>query len=166
MTDLDVVARVDQRMITSLRESVKDCSERGLAFASKWSAELLVSIPAKKLFATPSIDPVPFTSTLARPRSSGSPTDPDLHLPPHPHAPRTQPVPESVRLRELELEIREGDFLTTALKCFEHREFPRAVYWLHECRSAKALFLSVYSQYMVCNSSLKRMLSVNHRTGC
>ena len=45
--------------------------------------------------------------------------------------------------------MREGDFLVTAQKCFEHREFKRAVYWLHECRSAKALFLSVYSQYMV-----------------
>ena len=45
--------------------------------------------------------------------------------------------------------MHEGDFLATAQKCFEHREFKRAVYWLHECRSAKALFLSIYSQYMV-----------------
>lgn len=58
-------------------------------------------------------------------------------------------MPEHARLRELELEMREGDFLATAQKCFEHREFKRAVYWLHECRSVKALFLSVYSQYMV-----------------
>lgn len=71
------------------------------------------------------------------------------NLPPHRHAPKSQRVPKHVRLHELELESHEGDFLVTAQKCFEHREFKRAVYWLHECRSAKALFLSVYSQYMV-----------------
>ena len=71
------------------------------------------------------------------------------NLPLHRHAPRLQRIPEHVRLRELELEMCEGDFLVTAQKCFEHREFKRTVYWLHECRSAKALFLSVYSQYMV-----------------
>ena len=161
----DVVARVDQMMITSIRAAVKDCSERGLSFASKWlaptkcwipswshcvqyrAAELLVSIPAKKLLAVPSAtrpdSPPAFTSTAE------AATDPDLHLPPHPHAPRLKPVPESVRLREIELEAREADFLATAQRCFEHREFPRVVYWLHECRSAKALFLSVYSQYLV-----------------
>ena len=71
------------------------------------------------------------------------------NLPLHRYAPKLQRIPEHARLRELELEMHEGDFLVTAQKCFEHREFKRAVYWLHECRSAKALFLSVYSQYMV-----------------
>lgn len=145
MADGDVVARVDQKMITSLRDSVKECSDRGLAFASKWSAELLVSIPSKKLFAR---DTAAFSAATA----TRSPGDPALHLPPHAHAPRAQPVSETIRLQELELETREADFLITALKCFEHREFPRVVYWLHECRSAKALFLSVYSQYMVSNA--------------
>ena len=90
----------------------------------------------------------PFASTPARPKTIPI-TDIEPNLPLHRHAPKLQRIPEHVRLRELELEMCEGDFLVTAQKCFEHREFKRTVYWLHECRSAKALFLSVYSQYMV-----------------
>ena len=116
------------------------------------AAELLVSIPHQKLFAVPSgpfdTTTAPFASTPARPRTVPI-TDMEPNLPPHRHAPKLQRIPEHVRLRELELEMHEGDFLATAQKCFEHREFRRAVYWLHECRSAKASFLSVYSQYMV-----------------
>ena len=89
----------------------------------------------------------PFASTPAR--KTVPIADMEPNLPQHRHAPKLQRIPEHVKLRELELEMREGDFLATAQKCFEHREFKRAVYWLHECRSVKALFLSVYSQYMV-----------------
>ena len=166
------MTQVDSPMITALREAVKDCGERGLQFASKWSvtvtdralqrgliavlpcraAELLVSIPYQKLFSVPSgpfdATPAAFASTPARPRTIPL-ADAEPNLPPHRHAPKPQRIPDHVRLRELELEMREGDFLATAQKCFEHREFKRAVYWLHECRSAKASFLSVYSQYMV-----------------
>ena len=116
------------------------------------AAELLVSIPHRKLFEVPSgpfdTTTAPFASTPARPRTVPI-ADMEPNLPSHRHAPKLQKIPEHVRLREFELEMREGDFLATAQKCFEHREFKRAVYWLHECRSAKALFLSVYSQYMV-----------------
>ena len=158
-------------MITALREAVKDCGDRGLQFASKWSvptagrapprglipvllsraAELLVSIPHQKLFAASGpfdATAAPFTSTPARPKTVPI-TDMEPNLPPHRHAPKLQRIPDDVRLREFDLEMRERDFLATAQKCFEHREFKRVVYWLHECRSAKALFLSVYSQYMV-----------------
>jgi hypothetical protein len=116
------------------------------------AAELLVSIPHQKLFSVPNgpfdATTAPFASTPARPKTIPI-TDMEPNLPLHRHAPRLQRTPEHVRLRELELEMREGDFLATAQKCFEHREFKRAVCWLHECRSTKALFLSVYSQYMV-----------------
>jgi hypothetical protein len=169
MESRDIVTQVDDSMITSLREAVRDCGDRGLQFASKWSvsfagrgpqrglisyraAELLVSIPHQKLFAVPSgpfdATTAPFASTPARPRTVPI-TDMEPNLPPNRHAPKLQRIPEHVRLRELDLEMREGDFLATAQKCFEHREFRRAVYWLHECHSAKALFLSIYSQYMV-----------------
>ena len=170
MESQDIVTQVDSSMITALREAVKDCGDRGLQFASKWSvviagrirrclilvlsrraAELLVSIPHQKLFAVPSgpfDSTAPFTSTPPRPKTVPI-ADMELNLPPHRHAPKLQKVPEHIRLRELELEMREGDFLATAQKCFEHREFKRAVYWLHECRSTKSLFLSIYSQYMV-----------------
>jgi len=172
MESQDVVTQVDSSMITALRDSVKGCGDRGLQFASKWSvtitdcipqrglspglssraAELLVSIPHQKLFTVPSgpfdATTAPFASTPARPKTIPI-TEMEPNLPPHRNAPKLQRVPDHDRLRELELEMREGDFLATAQKCFEHREFKRAVYWLHECRSAKALFLSVYSQYMV-----------------
>ena len=172
MESRDIVTQVDDSMITALREAVKDCGDRGLQFASKWSvpfaghapqrrlipalshraAELLVSIPHQKLFAVPSgpfdVTTAPFASTPARPKTVPI-ADMEPNLPPNRHAPRLHRIPDHVRLRELELEVREGDFLATAQKCFEHREFGRAVYWLHECRSTKALFLSVYSQYMV-----------------
>ena len=172
MQSQELVTQVDDSMITALREAVKDCGDRGLQFASKWSvsfagrapqkglipilsyraAELLVSIPHQKLFAVPSgpfdATTAPFASTPARPKTVPI-TDMEPNLPPHRHAPMLQRIPEHARLHELELEMHEGDFLATAQKCFEHREFRRAVYWLHECRSTKALFLSVYSQYMV-----------------
>ena len=129
------------------------CSaERTYPSLSYRAAELLVSIPHQKLFAVPSgpfdATTAPFASTPARPKMVPI-ADTEPNIPPHRHAPKLQRIPDHVRLRELELEMREGDFLATAQKCFEHREFKRAVYWLHECRSAKALFLSVYSQYMV-----------------
>ena len=123
-----------------------------LSRLSSRAAELLVSIPHQKLFAVPNgpfdATTAPFASTPARPKTVPI-VDTEPNLPPHRHAPKLQRTPDHVRLRQLELEMREGDFLATAQKCFEHREFKRAVYWLHECRSAKALFLSVYSQYMV-----------------
>ena len=178
------MTQVDSSMITALREAVKDCGDRGLQFASKWSvaiaarvpqrglipvlsyraAELLVSIPHQKLFAVPSgpfdTTTAPFASTPARPRTVPI-TEMEPNLPPHRYAPRLQQIPEHVRLRELELEMREGDFLATAQKCLEHREFKRAVYWLHECRSTKALFLSIYSQYMVLYDLVFRPLRLN-----
>jgi hypothetical protein len=92
-------------------------------------------------------------------------TDTEPNLLPHRHAPKLQRTPDHVRLRELEFEMREGDFLATAQKCFEHREFKRAVYWLHECRSAKALFLSVYSQYMVLYDLVFRPLKLDLTLG-
>jgi len=127
------------------------------------AAELLVSIPHQKLFAVPSgpfdATTAPFASTPARPKTIPI-VETEPNLPPHRHAPKLQRIPDHVRLHELELEMREGDFLATAQKCFEHREFKRAVYWLHECRSTKALFLSVYSQYMVLYDLVFRLLKL------
>lgn len=37
MESEDVVTQVDSSIITALREAVKDCGDRGLQFASKWS---------------------------------------------------------------------------------------------------------------------------------
>ena len=151
--------------IQVVRYDGRSCSaERTHLSSSYRAAELLVSIPHQKLFAVPSgpfdTTTAPFASTPARPKTVPiSDTEPNLPL--HRHAPKLQTIPDHIRLRELELEMREGDFLATAQKCFEHREFKRAVYWLHECRSVKALFLSVYSQYMVLYDFVFRTLRLD-----
>ena len=36
---------INNNILHDLRKSVKDCSERGLSFAAKWSSELLLSRP-------------------------------------------------------------------------------------------------------------------------
>jgi anaphase-promoting complex subunit 8 len=54
------------------------------------------------------------------------------------------------RLLELGLEAQDSDVLTTAKACVQAREFLRAVHLLRECKSSKARFLSIYSQFMVC----------------
>jgi anaphase-promoting complex subunit 8 len=52
---------------------------------------------------------------------------------------------------EVNREARDEDTLATARACVEAREFLRAVHILRECASSKALFLSIYSQFMVRN---------------
>ena len=50
---------------------------------------------------------------------------------------------------EADLEYQEADNLATARACFESREFLRAKFLLENCRSSKARFLSIYSQFLV-----------------
>ncbi|KAI5121571.1 hypothetical protein M0805_000751 [Coniferiporia weirii] len=38
---------MDGDIVTALRRAVKDCSDRGLYYASKWASELLLAIPAE-----------------------------------------------------------------------------------------------------------------------
>jgi hypothetical protein len=45
MESEDVVTQVDSTMITALREAVKDCGDRGLQFASKWSVIVVGRTP-------------------------------------------------------------------------------------------------------------------------
>jgi anaphase-promoting complex subunit 8 len=67
----------------------------------------------------------------------------------HPHAPQVQFEPEDVRIQELEWEAQDEDVLATARACIGAREFLRAVHLLRDGKSAKARFLSIYSQFMV-----------------
>ena len=46
MESQDIVTQVDSSMITALREAVKDCGDRGLQFASKWSVVIAGRIPS------------------------------------------------------------------------------------------------------------------------
>jgi anaphase-promoting complex subunit 8 len=67
----------------------------------------------------------------------------------HPHAPQLQAQPEDIRIMELDLEWQDGDILTTARTCIEAREFLRAAHLLRDCKSSKALFLNIYSHFIV-----------------
>jgi anaphase-promoting complex subunit 8 len=131
------------------------------------ASELHLSIPISKRNAAQSTSPPTSkfsTSTPARVRSpppsapfeqSPVPTQPltqiSIPITParHPHAPSLQAQPEDVRAMETDLEYQEADNLVTARACFEAREFLRAKFLLENCRSSKARFLSVYSQFIV-----------------
>ncbi|CCM01108.1 uncharacterized protein FIBRA_03156 [Fibroporia radiculosa] len=141
---------VDAETVAALRDAARDCSQRGLSYASKWAAELLLSVPlAKRQPQSPAIH----TSTPARPRSPRPPA-PTSHAPEiiaqprHPHAPALCALPEDVRKEESEWEAHDADYIATARALIDGKDFIRAVHWLKPCRSSKARFLSVYSQYL------------------
>lgn len=70
----------------------------------------------------------------------------------HPHAPVLRTQPEDVRVLEAEFENTERDLLFSARTFIESRDPMRAIHVLHQCRSAKAHFLSLYSQFIVSQS--------------
>lgn len=58
-------------------------------------------------------------------------------------------MPEAIGQQEKAWEEEDRDYITTARALVDGKDFVRAVHWLRNCKSAKAHFLSVYSQYMV-----------------
>jgi anaphase-promoting complex subunit 8 len=58
---------------------------------------------------------------------------------------------------EREMETQDIDSITSARACMETREFLRAVHVLRECKSPKARFLSLYSQFMVCQRQIAHL---------
>ena len=71
----------------------------------------------------------------------------------HPHAPQINPVSENAQESEKILEDEDEDALQAARASFEAREFYHASHLLQDCRSAKARFLRIYSQFIVSASS-------------
>jgi len=67
----------------------------------------------------------------------------------HPHAPQINFISENAQVAENILESEEEDALQAARACFEAREFYHATHILQDCRSAKAKFLRIYSQFIV-----------------
>lgn len=67
----------------------------------------------------------------------------------HPHAPELVPLKNEIIEQESELELQEEDILDTARNCFETREFLRAAQLLQACKSSKARFIRIYSQFIV-----------------
>ncbi|KZP34616.1 TPR-like protein [Athelia psychrophila] len=165
---------MDSHQVTLLRKSVNDCSERGLFIASKWSSELLLSIPLTKRGQVSSAHEHTFsTSTPARsrsPRPSLSFVDPSpaptplraVPVTPSPHPAVTDLHVESQAElgREAELEARDTDSLAVARACIGAREFLRAVHILKDRQSAKARFVSLYGQFL---ASEKKALQDWHK---
>ncbi|KAI0819986.1 TPR-like protein [Trametes gibbosa] len=161
----EAVFKVDGEVVAALRNAVRDCSERGLSYASKWAAELLCSLP-------PSVrrpEPIPVahsdfhTSTPARSRSprpsipfvvqTPAPLQPEPRIPfaalsHQPYASMLQGRTAELRQREAELETEDADHIAMAKTFMDSKEYLRVIHWLRPCRSAKATFLRVYSQFL------------------
>ena len=67
----------------------------------------------------------------------------------HPHALQIHPALENAQDLEKNLENEEEDALQAARASFEAREFYHATHLLQDCKSAKARFLRIYSQFIV-----------------
>lgn len=131
------------------------------------ASELLLSVSPTKREHLALQPPGFHTSTPARPRTTHSslhfiePTHaskgevPDVTgLTRHPHAPPLEIQDPDERNRELELEDKDADHITTARALMDSREYTRAAHWLKDCKSSKAIFLRVYSEYLVITSRL------------
>ncbi|OSD06778.1 TPR-like protein [Trametes coccinea BRFM310] len=161
----EVAFKVDGEVIAALRNAVRDCSERGLSFASKWAAELLCSLPSSKRRPEPTIVAQSdfHTSTPARPRSprpslSFAAQTPAAIAPESVHPFSVNPnladvsalpgqSPEILQ-QEAEWEAEDADHIAMARTFMDSKEYLRVIHWLRPCRSAKAAFLRVYSQYL------------------
>lgn len=60
-----------------------------------------------------------------------------------------------VRQREAEWEAEDADHIAMAKTFMDSKEYLRVIHWLRPCRSAKATFLRVYSQFLVIVPSIK-----------
>ncbi|KAI0663596.1 TPR-like protein [Cubamyces menziesii] len=159
------VYKVDAEVVAGLRNAVRDCSERGLLYASKWAAELLCSLsPAKRHLGQATVPHANFhTSTPARSRSprpsisfSMQTPAPITHEPVHTFPlqpplgdPSMLPVqPPEVLQQEAIWEAEDADQIAMAKAFMDSKEYLRVIHWLRPCKSAKAAFLRVYSQYL------------------
>ncbi|KIJ61319.1 hypothetical protein HYDPIDRAFT_96711 [Hydnomerulius pinastri MD-312] len=157
---------MDTRLVGELRSSIKDCADRGLAVAAKWSSELYLSIPQHKRDALVSDGVSTFsTSTPARSRS---PRPSLSFVAPSPAvvAGLTIPVTSGgyavsseqsvIQARDAELEQSEEASLLAAQSFVASKEFGRAVHTLRACQSLKARFLSTYCQFLVSEKKTER----------
>jgi anaphase-promoting complex subunit 8 len=158
---------VDSTIASELRVATKECLDRGLLVAAKWASELLLSIPANKrntgkvsVFSTstPARSQSPQASLLFIDQSPMPTTQPAPSMTParHPHAPQINLVPENAQVSEKILENEEADALHAARTSFEAREFYHATHLLQDCRSAKAKFLRIYSQFIASEKKAQR----------
>ncbi|KAN0091102.1 hypothetical protein V8E55_004668 [Tylopilus felleus] len=154
---------MDLQLARELRNSIKDCSERGLVVAGKWSAELYLSVPQHKrdaLVANPrtgfststparAYSPLPSLAFATSPAlAAGSTIAPESH--------NTSSEPSATQEREAELEQAEEAALLAAQSYFTSKDFSRAVHALRNCSSVKAQFLSIYCQFLISEKKTER----------
>ena len=131
------------------------------------AAELLSSLPPSKRQPNPPVVAPSLsnfhTSTPARSRSprpslsfvAQTPAHPSVQDAAeqsqvrHPVAPPFPGLSTDVSHQEAEWEAHDADYLAMAKTFLEAKEFMRVIHWLKPCRSSKAIFLRVYSQYLV-----------------
>ncbi|KAI0769713.1 TPR-like protein [Trametes elegans] len=152
------VVQIDGEMVDALRNAVRDCSERGLLYASKWAAELLCSLPSsKQQLEFRAVAQTNFhTSTPARSRSPRPSLSFAAQTPAHsfvadsvqPDASLLQVQPPEVLQQEAEWEAEDAGRIAMAQTFMNSKEYLRVIHWLRPCRSAKAAFLRIYSQYL------------------
>ncbi|KAF9227395.1 TPR-like protein [Gyrodon lividus] len=157
---------MDSRLVAELRNSIKDCTDRGLAVAAKWSSELYLSIPQHKRDALVSDPRSTFlTSTPSRshsPRPSlsfvvASPTVAvGLAIPGISRDYATSPEQFASQARETELEQSEEASLLAAQSFVASKEFGRALHVLGNCQNLKARFLSTYCQFLISEKKTER----------
>ncbi|KAF7315598.1 Anaphase-promoting complex subunit 8 [Mycena indigotica] len=126
---------MDQTLLDGLRASIRQCAERGLFSASKWSSELLLAIPLSRRHID---DSESYASTQL--------VDPPLVPPRHPLAPPLAIQPDEEL--QLELEAAEEDALFSARTFLESRDPMRAIHCLRQCSSTKAKFIEYYSHFI------------------
>ncbi|KAF8633362.1 hypothetical protein AX17_004533 [Amanita inopinata Kibby_2008] len=164
-----IVTSVDAHMVLEIRNAVRECSERGLSVASKWSSELLLSIPPSRRRALPVAEtfqtstpararsPAPSTLTERSPVASQTTTQMLSSMTPaNPHGPGLALHVKDNRSLETDMESQEEDVLVAARACMDAREFARAIHLLKNCTSTKARFLSTYSQFIASEKRAQR----------
>ncbi|KAI0093061.1 cell division control protein 23 [Irpex rosettiformis] len=133
---------VSADLVAALRDAAQDCSERGLLVASKWAAELLVSIsPFKRKMASA-------TGSISRPYSVSQTLPASTSSDKHSQIINLQPLSQKQIKEELELQALESDELSLGKTLMDNKQYTRACEVLEHVSSAKGLFLKTYSQFL------------------
>jgi hypothetical protein len=76
-----------------------------------------------------------------------------------------QPLPEELRLREQELQEIEADDILAAKTAMDHKQYRRAISYLENKKSAKAIYMARYSEFLVGSSSNVHAQTVHDDVG-
>ncbi|KJA14403.1 hypothetical protein HYPSUDRAFT_49186 [Hypholoma sublateritium FD-334 SS-4] len=158
---------VDPQILSELRAASKECLDRGLVAAAKWTAELYLSVSTSRRRQHSTTSTALSTYSTSTPARSQSP-QPPVSFPdqsPVPTQLLTQTIvstipnlisqaiqaplyPKVIQGQDCEHENEEQDVILAARACFDAREFHRATHILNGCVSPKGKFLRIYCQFL------------------